>query len=342
MYESFHENRPIRRATVKRSTTVPGRHSSTTINQLQRPASSDESPPTIPRTYKKVATSQVNGHTDDSHLYVNICKLPQTTSEDSPIYQNFIHSKPQLTLPATPIPPPPIVIKRHEMSSSPEDAELKGKQTDSFIVPNLHYSQVSVMGPREEDEYMDTTATPKKPLTAPPPPPPPKDKPNTTTRMIPDESVSDEVKTTESIPEEESKPNPPPPISYSPKMHTKLAKLTKLPTSSTKSRSAKSFSQASWTPLPKPVGGGGGGARTLPRGQTRDEEKDKNGSELFQKLQERRQKLERQLSSTDVEEHDVRDSSSSEGVLRWTSGHTSNTNSLTKFGIIEEGGTFIV
>ena len=173
MYTSFSENKPIRRTTVKRSTTLPGSQpideNNSPPTQLTRPFSSgkniktlDMSPSTTRKPYVNLAcmalpdnTKQQNG--DEEHLYENLPNLKPKKS--SITYENWtpkimgskttpthnsltpsvslLSSKKQI--------PPPLIIKRHEMMGDQNEAERIGNQTDSFIVPNLtHYSQVSI------------------------------------------------------------------------------------------------------------------------------------------------------------------------------------------------------
>lgn len=88
--------------------------------------------------------------------------------------------------------PPPLVIKRHELSNSRE-AELRGQQTDSFIVPNLptHYSQVNVVESK-------ASIIPEEPNTP------------TLQKMVPESTATalDDETLAESAPFEDTPPSP--------------------------------------------------------------------------------------------------------------------------------------
>lgn len=374
MYASFSDGKPVRKATVKRRSTLPGSKTFNGHSEVSpRPASSDEK---SEATYVNVVK---NGISED-HLYRNI---PTSASQDS-TYENWtLGAKSCSSTPTNEAPvadlsyvsskpiPPPLILRRHELSSNQsEEAELQKNNTDSFIVPNLHYSQVSVVGPLEEDSdtmkrsqssVSTDTLTPTSPAHKKPLPPPKKNKPlysNDKGALTTSDSDSfsessgeidkkevvkifespnakggGDISVLDSIVEEKSN-EVTMSSTYSPKMHTKLAKMTQLPqTSSIRKPHSKSVSKPSDNPPPKLTP-----SRTLPRNPPKED--DSSGSELFKKLNERRQKLERQLSG-DVSNDDTdRDSTSSEGVLRWT--NDSKDLELTKFGIIEEGSTFVV
>ena len=176
MYTSFSENKPIRRTTVKRSTTLPGsqpnEEKSSPLTQSSRPSSSDRSikkldvsPLTTRRPYVNITCmteSKKKQDNDEEHIYENLQSNQKSeTQKSTPTYENWTpkimspkvtpnHSPltPTASMPPSsrkPI-PPPLIIKRHELSNDQKEAERIGRQTDSFIVPNLptHYSQVSI------------------------------------------------------------------------------------------------------------------------------------------------------------------------------------------------------
>ena len=398
MYASFYDNRPVRRATVKRSSTLPGYHNKTQANNAvsevqPRPASSNERPPTDVQAYVNVTSSlplsQVNGIID-GQLYNNVSTAQKPKSDDV-TYENWSFCKSNSSTPTNESPPtvessiitnkpipPPLILRRHEVANQSEE-DNSNVNTDSFVVPNLHYSQVSVVGPLEDSdiklhssESQSTstgTLTPTSPINKKPAPPPKKNKPlydkkssslflatvsdtsesfsessGETDRREVYETQHSSNRELNSIVEEKSNEAKATATSgnsaYSPIMHTKLAKLTQLPPTQTNSlppRKGPSSSQ-SLTKLPSDIVTTP--TRTLPRNI--NPTADNNGLELYKKLNERRQKLERQLSG-DIkasDDSDIRGSNTSEGVLRWT-GNNSEVD-LTKFGIVEEGASYIV
>lgn len=264
MYDSFYENRPVRRAAVKRSVTIPG--SKLTKNNGQydtvnkRPASTDTEtpPPIIARTYK------TNGETNEPQY--------NNTDHKSVQYENVLTYS---TVPLIEQQPSPLI---------------KDKGQHDNMIP------------------VNTSSLLPKPIV------------NTT-----GDEVGSNLICTNEEPKEIS------PAAYSPRMHTKLAKLTKLPSTTSRGMSS-SFSQGTSRDLTtKKLT-----TRTLPRKTPPPLDSSQNSeesSELFQKLQQRRQKIESQLLS---------DKSEETGVLRWTRDSNSDSNNLSKFGIIEEGGTYTV
>ena len=189
MYNTFSDERPIRRTTLKRSITNPGNKSNNgshlfSVNQ-QRPASSDEKkpkepeiPPHVPRPYANLETvplEKVNGVLEEN-MYANVVSHSKTVekknvSNNDSVYENWKPKKtsspssptsnespPTSGSPSAPVPtkpiPPPLILRRHELTTNQEEVEAQGRETDSFIVPNLHYSQVSVMGPLNETEQI--------------------------------------------------------------------------------------------------------------------------------------------------------------------------------------------
>ena len=182
LYSSFSQKKPIRRATIKRRTTLPGgSHSvdeSSSMPSLHppRPCSSDRnlnvSPSSIKRPYVNVT---VNKQNFEEPVYENLPnQKKEKTRESAPTYENWTPKikKPEQTVatphnPVTPsssLPmfkrpiPPPLVIKRHERKSDQSEAERLGSKTDSFIVPSLaqpHYSQIIVGSSLEQHEEED-------------------------------------------------------------------------------------------------------------------------------------------------------------------------------------------
>lgn len=179
MYNSYSENRSIRRTTLKRSTTLPRSQSadegtgSSPSNLSTRPSSSDRNlgvSPSMRRPYVNltgIVPVNNNKKKDDEaeHIYENVSSQQKTEiSSTSPTYENWtpkmmspkttpthtvLNVSPSLPLFKKPI-PPPLIIKRHELMSDQNEAKKIGSATDSFIVPNLtHYSQVSVGGSLE-------------------------------------------------------------------------------------------------------------------------------------------------------------------------------------------------
>lgn len=429
MYNTFSDERPIRRTTLKRSITNPGNKSNNgshlfSVNQ-QRPASSDEKkpkepeiPPHVPRPYANLETvplEKVNGVLEEN-MYANVVHSKtvekKKVSTNNSIYENWQPNKtssasspssnespPTSGSPSAPVPtkpiPPPLILRRHELTANQEEAEAQGRETDSFIVPNLHYSQVSVMGPLNEIEQIIEPAVIEQqpqPATEPISPtisngspkhskkplPLPRGQSMSTVKKMPELSdsfsdSSEEVERKEGqqiveaskLEQEQSTSNPVPEekvvtlksgSTYSPKMHTKLAKMTQLPSTPTNPTSplrkpgpSKSFIQKPESPVPKATRN-----RTLPQGikPPNSKDSDDNGSELLKKLQERRQRLDRQLSNdaipletsslTSTDNHSSTTSTGEEVLRSNKNSNEKDSNNLAMFGIIEEGGTFEV
>ena len=478
MYNTFSDERPIRRTTLKRSITNPGSKSNNgshlfSVNQ-QRPASSDEKkpkepeiPPHVPRPYANLETvplEKVNGVLEEN-MYANVVSHSKTVEKkkvpnNDSVYENWKPNKtssvssptnnesppPTSGSPSAPVPnkpiPPPLILRRHELTTNQEEAEAQGRETDSFIVPNLHYSQVSVMGPLNEIEQvlepaviqqqaqpypttepaviqqqaqpypttepaviqqqplpypttepaviqqqaqpypttepMSPTISNGSPKHSKKPLPPPRGQSMSTVKKVPqlsdsfsdsseevDKKEGQKIVEASKLEQEQSTSNPVPEekvvtlksgSTYSPQMHTKLAKMTQLPSTPTNPTSplrkpcpSKSFTQKSETPVPKPTLN-----RTLPRGikPPNSKNSDDNGSELFKKLQERRQRLDRQLSNdtlpletsslTGTDNHSSATSTGEEALRSNKNTNEKDSNNLAKFGIIEEGGTFEV
>ena len=278
--------------------------------------------------------------------------------DSNPTYENWPVSGSGTTtvnkLTHKPLLPPPPVAQRHKISASPEDSIAYGHQTDSFIVPNLHQSQF-IPGPVGAGKVVSPAHAVHKPIL--PPDKPTVGKTLSTDTSTSEESISHQIdfpaaasspvrKSIESS-TEDTKSTATGSSTYSPRMHTKLAKMTKIPATKEQSSSAmerkpgpsRSFSQRTTSPYHHQSS-----TKTLPPKQQSTQENE-SGAELLRKLKERRQKLERQLSSGDiVQSNDNRDSSSStgEGVLRWTGNKEMESTNLSNFGIVEEGGTFVV
>ncbi len=183
LYSSFSQKKPIRRATIKRRTTLPGgSHSVDETSSMPslhpaRPSSSDRnlsvSPSSIKRHYVNVTVKKQDF---EEPVYENLPnQKKEKTRESAPAYENWTPKiknvdKPVAThnpvTPSSSLPmfkrpiPPPLVIKRHELNSNQSAAERLGNKTDSFIVPSLtqsHYSQVVVgssLEQHEEDQAM--------------------------------------------------------------------------------------------------------------------------------------------------------------------------------------------
>lgn len=283
----------------------------------------------------------------------------ESSGDTNPTYENWpvsgsvaVANKPTYK----PLPPPPPIAQRHKISSSSEDSIAYGHQTDSFILPNLHQSQFIPPGPAV-GKVSPVHPPVHKPLL---PPDKPmvgkKEKTSSTDTSSSEENNSRQVdfpiaepsdqKSIESS-TEDVKSTATGSSTYSPRMHTKLAKMTKIPPTKQQQPSperkpgpSRSFSQRTTSPTSYHHQSS---TKTLPPKQQSVQENE-SGAELLRKLQERRQKLERQLSSSDIND-DNRDSSASssgEGVLRWTGNKEMESANLSKFGIVEEGGTFVV
>ncbi|XP_003384967.1 PREDICTED: uncharacterized protein LOC100640359 [Amphimedon queenslandica] len=349
LHDSFYEKRPVRKATVKRSVTMPGtkpeNHNLSSIEQDQslRPSSIDR---------KNLS----NGVRPEDSVH------NESSRDTNPTYENWPVSgvaaaanKPT----HKPLPPPPPIAQRHKISSSPEDSITYGHQTDSFILPNLHQSQFIPPGPAV-GKVSPAHPPIHKPMLPPDKPAAGKKEKTSSTDTSSSEENKEynsrqvdfpvaepsDQKSIESSTEDAKSPATAS-STYSPRMHTKLAKMTKIPLTKQQQSSperkpgpSRSFSQRTTSPT---YHHHQSSTKTLPPKQ-QSVQGDESGTELLRKLQERRQKLERQLSSSDVND-DNRDSSTSssgEGVLRWTGSKEMESTNLSKFGIVEEGGTFVV
>ena len=412
---SFSENRPVRKATIKRSTTVP--ESITSFNdpllQLQqqnRPASSGTKEEkggevsTTPGQYvnlEGIQLDKINGLTEE-HIYANIpahTKLSYQVKNTAVVYENWQPGKTSTTssiqtsststppivnspVPNKPI-PPPLILRRHELSNDLQEAVKQGNQTDSFMVPNLlHYSQVSVGDPidefdeeekPEEKEIVSQIVPQKDDSPVNKHRPIPHSREQNSPSLVGENPVSDKTdvisessgeiegelhQTTQNkdegtvkkevIEESNKSINLSNQSSYSPQLHTKLAKLTQLPnkngispTLSKKPGPSKSFTQHQ--PQVKVSS-----MRSLPRGVKLPSSKslDEGGSELLKKLKEQRNRLERQMSGEVViSEHcTVISHNKTERYQNQTDNKDSDTNNLSTFGIIEDeqGGSYIV
>jgi sorting nexin-9/18/33 len=395
MYATFSEGRPTRKATLKRSSTIPNSKAFCLMEMQQRPASSDEKKDNLFKDYVNIEAVPLNDRSNEitkqHNLYTNIQQnvyenwTPTHTFNNAttPSSDDFSPSSPAeivpVISPTKPI-PPPLIIRRHEASTEPSEEP----NTDSFIVPNLHYSQVNVGGPLNDGRLeqpvecreSSSTLTPSTPVKTKPHPPPKPALINSNKIIVKTEaSDSDSFESSgemekgslqqihqtiptkadqyilDSIVEEKVTDN----SQYSPKMNTKLAKLTQLPPSTTLPYKKQSSIPQSLSLKSSEVSAPIASVRTLPKdsiAKTSIDDSSKT-TELFKKLNERRQKLERQLSNdalprqsnSNVASSTSSDSeSTSEGVLRWTteSKEMDPNNSLVKYGIIEEGSTFTV
>ena len=125
-----------------------------------RPASSDlkgDTPPSLPPRPNSASRPLLKTNTDSDEeepAYMNVAKKSQHKNENAPPSSKTTPSNTSTN--KKPI-PPPLVIKRHEVSD-PKEAELRGQQTESFVVPNLptHYSQISVVGAKPLPEESST------------------------------------------------------------------------------------------------------------------------------------------------------------------------------------------
>lgn len=162
MYATYSENKPIRRTTLKRSTTLPGTadESTSITNPANRPSSSDinkvdASPSTVRRHYVNLAgtipsTKRGDGHEDP--LYVNLpIRKSEGDDSSSSTYENWSPKiisggntklksnqyNPSISLVLKKPIPPPLLVKRHELKSNQAEAQRIGSKTDSFIVPTI-------------------------------------------------------------------------------------------------------------------------------------------------------------------------------------------------------------
>lgn len=345
----------MRRATVKRSITIPGSKPDNIASAALGQQGQSTRPDSIER--RTLTNGYATGGDTNPTRTSSVGRENNATYENWPLTPSPLHTKP--------LPPPPPVAQRHKISASPEDSIAYGHQTDSFIVPNLHQSQF-ISAPVGEDSQVKISPAHvvQKPNV---PPDKPKVKERSSDALSSNEPIlvdsqrnnpadipvtsplsPSELKSIESSTEEKATP---PSSTYSPRMHTKLAKMTKIPTKQVspplarKPGPSKSFSQLEGKMSPtftSPPHSSIRVTKTLPRKPQENE----SGAELLKKLQERRQKLEKQLSGEipPVATDDNRDSTSSgEGVLRWTgSNKEMESTNLSKFGIIEEGGSYVV